>query len=272
MTIKEANNKYIHNEEVEFLGKPLGDMFIEPEEQISGYKNMEIELLSPISEDAYKDWINSAMYASLSTWDMTPENPVSEMRSLSLEEKEEKLLYMLSKRPISVALEGAVFTFRCINIPRALTHQIVRHRQMSFGQQSFRVNSCYSDAVRTPQSLLDMEDGTKKDILLSDFENGVKHCREIYKNLIENGVPMEQARQIMPMGTCTKIAVTMKLRDMISYVQARTGAIAQDEHTYFVCLMMKELKEKQPLFFKFVNSKVPTLEAMMEKYLNSEKK
>ena len=282
MTNKEANNDYIIAEEVKFLGKPIGDMFAEPKLQVSGYSNMKVELVSPTSAVAYMDWVNAAFYSSLCTWDKTPQEPVSDMlERFVMPEKENLLFNILRDRPISVATENVAFTFKMTNVPRSITHQIVRHRNMAFGQQSYRVSSCYSDAVRIPQSLLDQHrwlpfqsadtcEGDKTAVaerLMDEFIETVKKCREVYRNLIDFGIPMEQARNIMPMGTCTKIAVTMKLRDLIDYVKGRTGDIAMDEHTYLVCLMLKELKEKQPDFFKVVKIFVPKCEETMSKYL-----
>ena len=265
MTIKGADNKYIVDEEKKFLGKPVGDNFIEPIKQIAGYESISVRLMSPINTGAYEDWINSAFYASLCTWDTTPHEPITKMYNLSLCAKEVKLLNILKERPISVALEGVVFNFKVTGIPRTQTHQIVRHRQMSFGQQSFRVSSCYSDPVRIPQDLL--EDTSEMDeYLIHKYTETVARCRKTYKELIQKGIPMEQARNIMPMGTCTKISITMRLRDMIAYVKDRTSDIAQDEHTYIVVLMLKELQKKQPKFYKIVKLLAPGCEKTMLEY------
>lgn len=265
MANKEANEKYIVDEEVEFLGKPVGHNFEEPEKQVGGYETIDVELLNSSN---YKDWVVSSLYSSLVTWDTTPQMPVSALLHAPFQEQEEKLMYMLSKRPISVALEAAVFTFKITGVPRAMTHQIVRHRQMSFGQQSYRVSSCYSDPVRYPVTLKEKIDAgdTESVELMARYENTVVLMRTLYRDMIKAGVPMEQARCIMPMGTCTKIAVTMRLRDMIEYFKGRTGDIAQDEHTYIVCLMAREVRDKQPEFFNFIKSKVTNIEATMEKY------
>lgn len=266
MANKEADNKYIVDEEIEFLGAPVGHNFEEPENQVAGYESIKVELLSASD---YWDWVNGAVYASLVTWDTTPQLPVSAILEKTNEEKEELLMKMLQKRPISVALEAAVFTFKITGVPRAMTHQIVRHRQMSFGQQSYRVSSCYSDPVRIPVTLDERvgRGDSEADILARKYIETVKSVRSMYKELIEAGIPMEQARNIMPMGTCTKIAVTMRLRDMVEYFSGRTSAIAQDEHTYLVCLMAKEMKEKQPEFFEFIKTKAKNIEEVMGKYL-----
>ncbi len=265
MANKEANEKYIVDEEIEFLGNPVGHNFEEPENQVAGYESIKVELLSSSN---YKDWVRASMYTSLVTWDTTPQIPVSKMLDLPFEEQEKKLLFMLTKRPISVALEGAVFSFKITGVPRAMTHQIVRHRQMSFGQQSYRVSSCYSDPVRIPVTLMErINSGDKLALDLRDqYIKSVESVRKTYKDLIEFGIPMEQARCIMPMGTCTKIGVTMRLRDMIEYFNGRTSDITQDEHTYMVCLMAKEMRDKQPEFFNFIKSKSKNLELTMVKY------
>ncbi len=124
MANKEANEKYIVDEEVEFLSAPVGHNFEEPEQQVAGYETIKVELLSGSN---YKEWVKAAMYASLVTWDTTPQLPVSKFLELPMEEQEKKLMFMLIQRPISVALEGAVFTFKITGVPRAMTHQIVRH-------------------------------------------------------------------------------------------------------------------------------------------------
>ena len=79
MANKEANNKYIVDEEVEFLGAPVGHNFEEPEKQVAGYESINVELLSGSN---YRDWVRAAMYASLVTWDTTPQTPVSKMLDL----------------------------------------------------------------------------------------------------------------------------------------------------------------------------------------------
>ena len=274
MTQKEANKDYIVAEEIEFLDAPVGHNFEEPEKEVAGYESIKVELLGGSD---YKEWVKAAMYASLVTWDTTPQLPVTKLQEQPFERQEELFLRMLSKRPISVALEGAVFTFKITGIPRAMTHQIVRHRQMSFGQQSYRVSSCYSDPVRFPVSLqekindeVENENNTEMKYvnLGADYIKAVKTVRKVYKELIDAGIPMEQARSIMPMGTCTKIAATMRLRDMIEYFKGRTSAIAQDEHTYMVCLMAEQMKIHKPEFFNFIKSRATNIEDVMAQYLN----
>jgi len=252
MVNKQANDEYIRDEERKYLGFEVGDLFVEPEKQISGYESMSVELLSPIGNQAYTEWVEAAFYTALCTWDREPHIPVSKMQNeLSFDKKEKILFDILKDRPISVALEGVCFNFKMTGIPRAMTHQIVRHRDWAFGQESFRVASCYSCSVRAPQVLFEQNDDNSK-VLLKQYEEVVKKCRAMYAKLIESGVPMEQARCIMPMGTTTKISGTAQLSFLIKYIQSRTIGITQDEHTYLVCLMLKSLKDQQRKFYDFL--------------------
>lgn len=260
MTIKKATEEYITNEEEKYLGRKIGDKFVEPKNQIAGYESISVELVSATS---YYDFINAAIPACFDTWDTTPHNIVEEIRSKKFIERERQVLNILKDRPISVALEFPTFFFNMKGIPRSITHQIVRHRQMAFGQQSYRVSSCYADPVRAPQDLIEQDNEN----LLNEYQEVVKTVREMYKKLIENGVPMEQARNIMPMGTCTTISVNMRLRDMIAYFKGRTSGIAQDEHTYMVYKMIEEIQSKEPLWFSFLCSNIENLEEKMKKYV-----
>lgn len=263
MTIKNATMDYIHAEEKEFLGTELNELFPETDKQICGYESSKIELLNGT---VYEDWIDAAFYSCLATWDMSPSNPVETMlKTKTFEEKEQMVLTILKKRPISAALESAIFTFKITGVPRTFLAQITRHRQMSFGVQSLRVSSCYGAEVRAPQVLFDDPTFENMD-LLGEYENTVKQCKAMYKKLIENNVPMEQARSIMPMGTCTKMTAVMRLKDIMTYARDRTSAISQDEHTFLVMLLLKEFKNKAPKFYEnFV--KHEKTEELMSKYL-----
>ena len=224
-TMKKADEGYIKKEENEFLGKEIKNKFPKgfPFQEIRSYDSINVEML--YAPD-YTAWIHSNIYAALTTWDSEPERPVSNLHECGeFREQEKRLLYILKQRPISAVLESAVFQFKITGLPRSMTHQLVRHRGMSFNQESFRVSSCYSCSVRAPQELY----VKRKLKLLNEYSKVVKQCRNMYKKLIDNGVPVEQARNIMPMGTLTKITATMRLKDMIDYFKARTLDIAQDE-------------------------------------------
>ena len=87
---------------------------------------------------------------------------------------------------------------------------------------------------------------------LDYFIEAVKNCRKLYKQMILEGIPVEQARNIMPMGTFTKIVMVTNLKELIGYVRARTSKLTQDDHVDIVHNLLIELKTKCPEFHKII--------------------
>lgn len=234
-TMKKMTLDKMQIEEKEFIGKAITNRFPEPKKNLSGYESMQVEL---IYKPNYNDFINAAYLTGLCTWDQERSNVISPKEKFKTKEKIVRCL--LKKRAISAIIEMPMFAFRMTGIPRAITHQLVRHRNMSFSQQSFRVSSCYPDSVRVPNDM----DAAQYE----EYNKIVWRSRLLFKKMVKSGIPMEQARCIMPMGTTTKIVMTTNMKELISYFKARTLDIAQDEHTYLVSLIWKELNDKSPEF------------------------
>ena len=252
VVVKAADEKYIKAEERKYLGAEVGSMFVGPTKILAGYDSIDVKLIAPLSKEAYPEWVKAAMYSSLATWDREPFNVATKLLDAPFEEQEERLKGILADRRISAALEGITFNYKVIGVPRSFTAQYCRHRKAAFGEMSMRVASNYSEAVRVPQSLLNMPDGETRERLLGQYFDVVNSCKRLYRDMIEEGIPMEQARNITPIGTLTKIGSCWNLASLIDYFGARTSDIAQDEHTLVTCLMAKELRDKQPKFFNLI--------------------
>ena len=261
--MKQADKKYIEKEVVEFLGDKIPEK--ETKNKYCGFETMGVKLLSPLSSSSYPNWVNAAYLSTFITWNETGDDVVSQEKSF--EEKEKRLLDMLKSRPISVATECVKFTFAMENVSRAVTHQIVRHRKMAFGQQSLRVSDPAEDYIRLPQVLYDGDYSFPEGMMdmTQDVLDGVKR---LYANLVKSGVPREQARAVLPIGICTKINATMSLRAMIEYFRARTSDIAMAEHTHLVALMAQEMMDQQYRFYNFLCSQVNGLDDIRKEYLH----
>jgi len=229
----------IASEEEKYLGRRLDvlkEKFKEPEMNISPF-NVKVELLACPN---YDKWVQIAYEIGIMTWEQTG----IEVASANIDKRRGLAEALMKDRPISAILESAIFVIKIINVSRTMTHQIVRSRNMAFSQQSFRVSSCYTDAVRYPDKL------DKKQIEQFDKTAGI--CRQLYKNMILNGVPMEQARNIMPMGLTTKIIMVCNLSALKKYLESRSSVITQDEHKRLVELIRIELRSKCPEFYKMI--------------------
>ena len=135
-------------------------------------------------------------------------------------------------------IEHASATFRISGISRALTHQLVRHRVgFSFSQESQRyVNAENFDFV-VPESMKHVYFSIMHDI------------RKLYAELIEAGVPKEDARYILPNAVTTEIVVTANFRALRNFFKLRCDKKAQWEIRELASEMLSICKEKVKYVF-----------------------
>ncbi len=140
-------------------------------------------------------------------------------------------------------LEHASFTFGIEGISRACSHQLVRHRIASYSQQSQRyVNFKNIDYV-IPDTI------KENNQLLDDLKNFIDNVSLLYEKMLNNGIPAEDARFVLPNAAATKIIVTMNLRELKHFFRLRCCNRAQWEIRQLAIKMLKLLKEKIPLLF-----------------------
>ena len=135
-------------------------------------------------------------------------------------------------------LENFRLVFRITGIPRYMTHQIVRHRDMSFSQESMRVVDCRHHDIRLPD-----------DIAGTDYEYGFKEIviqeKQLYASMIDDGINPELARSILPQATLTYLIMSCHLGSLVRYLNWREGGLAQPEHQYIAKKIFEEFKEKE---------------------------
>jgi thymidylate synthase (FAD) len=122
------------------------------------------------------------------------------------------------------ALEHASYTFAVDGISRACSHQLVRHRLASYNQQSQRYVT-YLDELEfvIPPAI----EANKE--LLTLYNSSVNASFKAYKELIDRGVPAEDARFLLPNAAETKIVITMNIRELLYFFSLRSCRRAQWE-------------------------------------------
>lgn len=141
-------------------------------------------------------------------------------------------------------LEHVSFSFGVEGISRACSHQLVRHRLASYSQQSQRYVSHRKrfDAV-TPDSIAAQPELKQRyDALLDDIH-------QFYAELLEAGVPAEDARFVLPNAATTKIVVTMNGRELLHFFTLRTCRRAQWEIQEVAKRMLLLVKPLAPILF-----------------------
>ena len=142
-------------------------------------------------------------------------------------------------------------TNMCVEIKtsRAIAAQILRHRSFSFQEFSQR----YSEA--TEMEPLELRAPAEKnrqsssDIITDENLNKMASLmmnanKELYDDMIANGVAKEGARMILPLGTQTTMYMNGSVRSWIHYIDLRTEENTQKEHRE-VAEAVKQIFTKQ---------------------------
>ena len=141
-------------------------------------------------------------------------------------------------------LEHASFTFVIDNVSRALTHQLVRHRLASYSQQSQRYVSLKPLEYVEPPTILAKEKAREK------YGEVMRYLEESYTELVDMGIPLEDARYILPNATHTNIVVTMNARELINFFTLRTCMKAQWEIRALAYIMLNKVRKIAPTIFE----------------------
>lgn len=137
--------------------------------------------------------------------------------------KNGKIMESCYKSGHQSVLEFADFTFHIEGISRACSHQLVRHRCASYAQRSQRYVKEDQFKFITPKTI------TKKQDALDEYEHFMDRCQLTYNYLVEQGVPAEDARMVLPNACETVIEVKMNGRELIHFMNERLCTRAQWE-------------------------------------------
>ena len=198
-----------------------------------------------------------AMAATLTHSKTKPEN----LDKISEKEQSAVLEQVLKLGHTSV-IEHASFTFAISDVSRSLTHQLVRHRIASYSQQSQRYVNLNEPTYVIPPSI-GKNKRTKK-----AYEETMGVIWDHYNKLLELKIPAEDARYVLPNGTCTNIMVTMNARSLLNFFELRCCLHAQWEIRLLANKMLQEVKKVAPIIFKNAGPSCKTKRVCPEKKKN----
>ena len=157
---------------------------------------------------------------------------------------EEKMLKLIERVVSSghySTIEHIQVTFAISNVSRACTHQLVRHRHMSFSQKSQRYvkEKGQFDFIIPPTIERNPE-------LKAKFEGFMAEISKLYCEFTEAGIPAEDARAVLPNAATTSIVASLNLREMIHLANLRLCSRAQYEIRTMIKLMCEALVAEEP--------------------------
>jgi len=167
--------------------------------------------------------------------------PINIYESTDDEEKMLKLIERVISSGHFSTIEHIQVSFAISNVSRACTHQLVRHRHMSFSQKSQRyVKEKGQFEYIIPPTI------EKNPKLKEKFENFMGEISKMYCEFTEAGIPAEDARFVLPNAAASSMVASLNLREMIHLANIRLCTRAQYEIRILVKMMCDELIKKEP--------------------------
>ena len=151
----------------------------------------------------------------------------------------EKLIKGVIKAKHLGCIEHVSLTVKFI-CDRACSHQLVRHRLMSFNQKSQRY--CKEDNLEVikPEGLENT----------SLWLESCRQAENAYAELIRRGEKPEVARGVLPNSTATEIYATANLREWRHFFELRCDRTAQKDIRMLALELLCQMFEKYPVFFE----------------------
>ncbi len=159
------------------------------------------------------------------------------------EEQVQKMVKKMVALGHASTIEHVSFTFGIEGVSRVLTHQLVRHRIASYDQQSQRYVAAHGFQYITPPTI-EANPAAKE-----RFDKLLVEIRSAYDDLVEMGIPKEDARYVLANAAETKILVTMNARTLLHFFNLRCCNRAQWEIRDMAYKMLAEVKKVAPTLF-----------------------
>jgi thymidylate synthase (FAD) len=148
-------------------------------------------------------------------------------------------------------IEHVVFTFAISGVTRTLSHQLVRHRAgVAFDQQSQRYLKYKEPSYMVPGSITDADEAIRE-----RFLDEMQGSLSFYEDMLDAGIPGEDARFVMPNATRTNLVMTANLRALIHMSGLRLCTMAQWEIRRLFQLIRHEVFSVSPFFGSFLAPK-----------------
>lgn len=155
--------------------------------------------------------------------------------------RRDKFLGGLRERRHDSVFEHAVATFLLVT-DRGITHEIVRHRLASFTQSSTRYIK-YEEGMPVVRPLFTSaleEEAWRKAMLAAEAA---------YRTMLENKVPAQNARDVLPTCTAAKLFVTANFREWRHILRLRLARGAHPKIRLLARDIWQKIMPHCPVYF-----------------------
>ncbi len=137
----------------------------------------------------------------------------------------------VSKTALRMPFETVRFHFLLEGVTRSFTHQLVRQRTAAYAQESMRfavveAEEDWNTRVALPPSIAGTADDHPQRQI---WEQAVRHVQHSYEDLVNAGMPAEDARGLLPHNMTTRVNFYCDLRGLLDHAGNRLCTQAQFE-------------------------------------------
>jgi thymidylate synthase (FAD) len=151
----------------------------------------------------------------------------------------------------SSPLEQVWFEYAISGVTRAFSHQFVRHRiGISFEQQSQRYV-----AFKESEFPYTLPESVRAAGLAGKMENAFVELGRLYQEMLDAGVPAEDARFLIPNAAQTNFKITVNFQSLLHICDLRLCTRAQWEFRKVASLMRAEVKRVAPELARYLQPK-----------------
>lgn len=164
-------------------------------------------------------------------------------------EEVDKFIRKLIRAEHESPLEHLSFTVKFIT-DRGISHELVRHRLAAFTQESTRYVNYAKDKFGNEISVIlpDYANQMISTRALETIKKSFEQAEESYIALIEEGVPPQFARSVLPTNLKTELVMTCNIREWRHILKLRCSYAAHPDIKYLCDRIYEELKKYHPYF------------------------
>lgn len=211
--------------------------------------------------EAHVEFINPPEYAVVLNTIEKVGRTCYKSEHLITEDSAEGFVRRLIKRGHEAMIEHGSVTLRFIN-DRGISHEEVRHRIASFGQESTRYCNYSKDKFDGEVTYIDIERGMELDetvkklpleVKLAIIHEWMVACLDAerhYMRMLELGATPQIARSVLNTSTKTEICITMNFREWRHFIRLRNDPTAHPQMREVAQQALDMLYEKYPVFFE----------------------
>lgn len=149
------------------------------------------------------------------------------------------------KRGHESVIEHFNITVRFIT-DRGVTHELVRHRLVSYTQESTRYVNYYKREMQFIEPVFWKGNPETHAV----WERHMMECEKIYNRLISTGSTSQEARSVLSNSLKTEIVCTANIREWRHILRLRTSKAAHPQMRALMLPLLREFKEKLPVLFE----------------------